>query len=49
MSILGGGIFKGMAVTERDCLGADTTERESLPANDYSWSAGGALPHGMGD
>ncbi len=49
MSILGGGIFKGMAVTLRNFVGSYTNKKERLPTNDYSWRAGGLLPQGIGD
>jgi len=49
MSILGGGIFKGMAVTLRNFLGSYTNKKERLPTIDYSWRADGALPQGIGD
>ena len=49
MSILGGGILKGMAVTLRNFLGSYTNKKERLPTNDYSWRAGGLLPQGIGD
>lgn len=49
MSILGGGIFKGMAVTLRNFLGSYTNRKERLPTIDYSWRADGALPQGIGD
>ncbi len=49
MSILGGGIFKGMAVTLRNFVGSYTNKKERLPTNDYSWRADGVLPQGIGD
>jgi len=49
MSILGGGIFKGMAVTLRNFLGSYTNKKERLTTIDYSWRADGALPQGIGD
>jgi len=49
MSILGGGILKGMAVTLRNFLGSYTNKKERLPTIDYSWRADGALPQGIGD
>ena len=49
MSIIGGGIFKGMAVTLRNFLGSYTNKKERLPTIDYSWRADGALPQGIGD
>ena len=49
MSILGSGIFKGMAVTLRNFLGSYTNKKERLPTIDYSWRADGALPQGIGD
>ena len=39
MSILGGGIFKGMAVTLRNFLGSYTNKKKRLPTIDYSWRA----------
>ena len=36
MSILGGGIFKGMAVTLRNFVGS-YFYRDRLVTNDYSW------------
>ena len=44
MRILGGGIFKGMAVTLRNFVGSYINKKERLPTNDYSWRADGALP-----
>ena len=49
MSILGGGIFKGMAVTLRNFVGSYTNKKERLPTNDYSWRPNGDLPQGIGD
>ena len=49
MSILGGGIFKGMAVTLRNFVGPYINKKERLPTNDYSWRPDGALPQGIGD
>ncbi|MDE2642971.1 MAG: 4Fe-4S dicluster domain-containing protein [Verrucomicrobiota bacterium] len=49
MSILGGGIFKGMAVTLRNFVGSYINKKERLPTNDYSWRADGALPQSIGD
>ena len=49
MSILGGGIFKGMAVTLRNFVGSYINKKERLPTIDYSWRADGALPQGIGD
>ena len=49
MSILGGGIFKGMAVTLRNFVGSYINKKERLPTNDYSWRAAGALPQSIGD
>jgi len=49
MSILGGGILKGMAVTLRNFLGSYTNKKERLPTNDYSWRHDGDLPQGIGD
>jgi len=49
MSILGGGIFKGMAVTLRNFVGSYINKKERLLTNDYSWRADGALQQGIGD
>ena len=49
MSILGGGIFKGMAVTLRNFVGSYINKKECLPTNDYSWRPDGDLPQGIGD
>jgi len=49
MSILGGGIFKGMAVTLRNFVGSYLNKKERLHTNDYSWRADGALPQSIGD
>ena len=48
MSILGGGIFKGMTVTLRNFIGSYFS-KERLPPNDYSWRPDGDLPQGIGD
>ena len=49
MSILGGGIFKGMAVTLRNFVGSYINKKERLPTNDYSWRPDDDLPQGIGD
>jgi NADH-quinone oxidoreductase subunit I len=49
MRILGGGIFKGMAVTLRNFVGSYLNKKERLHTNDYSWRADGALPQSIGD
>ena len=46
MSILGGGIFKGMAVTLRNFVGSYINKKERLTTNDYSWRPDGDLPQG---
>ena len=48
MSILGGGIFKGMAVTLRNFVGSYFS-KERLITNDYSWRPDGALPQSIAD
>ena len=48
MSILGGGIFKGMTVTLRNFIGSYFS-KERLTTNDYSWRPDGDLPQGIGD
>ena len=48
MSILGGGIFKGMAVTLRNFVGSYFS-KERLTTNDYSWRPDGALPQSIAD
>ena len=48
MSILGGGIFKGMAVTLRNFVGSYFS-KERLTPNDYSWRPDGALPQSIAD
>ena len=48
MSILGGGIFKGMAVTLRNFVGS-YFYKERLTTNDYEWRPDGALPQSIGD
>jgi NADH-quinone oxidoreductase subunit I len=48
MSILGAGIFKGMAVTLRNFVGS-YFYKERLTTNDYEWRPDGALPQSIGD
>jgi len=48
MSILGGGIFKGMAVTLRNFIGS-YFHKERLITNDYEWRSEGELPQSIGD
>ena len=48
MSILGGGIFRGMAVTLRNFVGSYFS-KERLTTNDYSWRPDGALPQSIAD
>ena len=48
MSILGSGIFKGMAVTLRNFVGS-YFYKERLTTNDYEWRPDGALPQSIGD
>jgi NADH-quinone oxidoreductase subunit I len=48
MSILGGGIFKGMAVTLRNFIGS-YFYKERLTTNDYEWRAKDKLPQSIGD
>ena len=48
MSILGGGIFKGMAVTLRNFVGS-YFYRDRLVTNDYSWRPEDKLPQSIGD
>ena len=48
MSILGGGIFKGMKVTLWNFV-CSYFRRERLTTNDYSWRPDGDLPQGIGD
>ena len=48
MTLLGSGIFKGMAVTFRNFVGS-YFHRERLPTNDYSWRTEGSLPQHAGD
>jgi NADH-quinone oxidoreductase subunit I len=48
MSILGAGIFKGMAVTLRNFVGS-YFNKERLVTNDYSWRPDGALPQSAGE
>ncbi|HIG81568.1 MAG TPA: 4Fe-4S dicluster domain-containing protein [Verrucomicrobiales bacterium] len=46
--MLGGGIFKGMAVTLRNFVGS-YFYKERLTTNDYEWRPDGALPQSIGD
>ena len=48
MSILGAGIFKGMAVTLRNFVGS-YFYRDRLVTNDYSWRPEDKLPQSIGD
>ena len=48
MSIRGGGIFNGMAVTLRNFVGS-YFNKERLVTNDYSWRPDGALPQSAGE
>ena len=48
MSILGAGIFKGMAVTLKNFVGS-YFDKDRLTTNDYSWRPDGDLPQGIGD
>ena len=48
MSILGGGIFKGMAVTLRNFVGS-YFRKERLITNDYEWRSENELPQSIGD
>ena len=48
MSMLGGGIFKGMAVTLRNFVGS-YFNKERLVTNDYSWRPVAALPQSVGE
>ena len=48
MSILGGGIFKGMAVTLRNFVGSYFYS-DRLVTNDYSWRSEGKLPQSAGE
>ena len=49
MSILGGGIFKGMAVTLRNFVGSYLRKERFLTTNDYSWRPENKLPQSIGD
>ena len=49
MSILGGGIFKGMAVTLRNFVGSYLRKERFITTNDYSWRPGNKLPQSIGD
>ena len=49
MSILGGGIFKGMAVTLRNFVGSYFNKKERLTTNDYSWRPENEFPQSIGD
>ena len=48
MSILGGGIFKGMAVTLRNFVGS-YFYKDRLTTNDYSWRPDDKLPQSAGE
>ena len=48
MSILGGGVFKGMAVTLRNFVGS-YFYKDRLTTNDYSWRPNDKLPQRAGD
>ncbi len=48
MSLLGGGILKGMAVTLRNFVGS-YFDRDRLTTNDYAWRAGDSLPQHAGE
>ncbi len=48
MSILGGGIFKGMAVTLRNFVGS-YFYKERLITNDYDWRPEDKLPQSIGE
>jgi NADH-quinone oxidoreductase subunit I len=49
MSILGGGIFKGMAVTLRNFVGSYFSKERFITTNDYSWGPESELPQSIGD
>ena len=49
MSILGGGIFKGMAVTLRNFVGSYFRKERFITTNDYSWRPENKLPQSIGD
>jgi NADH-quinone oxidoreductase subunit I len=49
MSILGGGIFKGMAVTLRNFVGSYFRKERFITTNDYSWRPENELPQSIGD
>ena len=48
MSLLGGGIFKGMAVTLRNFVGS-YFDKERLTTKEYAWRTDGKLPERAGD
>ena len=48
MSLLGGGIFSGMAVTLRNFVGS-YFDPDRLTTNDYSWRPKGQLPQSAGE
>ena len=48
MSILGGGVFKGMVVTLRNFVGS-YFYKDRLTTNDYSWRPNDKLPQRAGD
>ena len=48
MSLLGGGILKGMAVTLRNLVGSYFNP-DRLTTNDYAWRAGDTLPKHAGE
>ena len=49
MSILGAGIFKGMAVTLRNFVGSYFSKERFITTNDYSWRPEIELPQSIGD
>ena len=49
MSILGGGIFKGMAVTLRNFVGSYFSKERFITTNEYSWRPERELPQSIGD
>ena len=48
MSLLGGGIFKGMAVTLRNFVGS-YFDKERLTTKEYAWRTDDKLPERAGD
>ena len=48
MSLLGGGIFKGMAVTLKNFVGS-YFDKERLTTNEYAWRTDDKLPERAGD